>query len=138
MPALFPCASCGRHVRNLDLTCPFCSASQPPGRAAAEAPSPRAKRAVAFVATSLAVAACAQTPGAKPGPDNVSVPAATGSTPASTATASAAPTASPPTATATATAAPTATATVAPGPQRPLAPQTRYGLPPFLADDELV
>jgi hypothetical protein len=105
MASLIPCPSCGRHVRIQDAVCPFCAEAQPVGRTVARPVKARAKRAVTFVAASMAVAACGSNSGSPTTPD---------------ATSSAA-----------------SSATPATDPQ-PDAPQVRYGLPPFSADDEVV
>ncbi|MFO0617953.1 MAG: hypothetical protein U0414_35510 [Polyangiaceae bacterium] len=109
MASLLPCTSCGRHVRIRDAACPFCSAVQPSDRAAPVLTRARAKRAVAFVAASMAVAACGSNTGSP-------------STPGGTSSAAS-------------SAAPTATPATDPLPD---APQVRYGLPPFLAADDIV
>ncbi|MFO0613323.1 MAG: hypothetical protein U0414_12080 [Polyangiaceae bacterium] len=102
MASLVPCASCARHVRVADVSCPFCGAVRAAHAAGGDALRPRAKRAIAFVAASLSAASCSN--------------------------------ATPTTGSATASATATATATAS----TPSAPATRYGLPPFLAEDELV
>lgn len=114
MASLVPCPSCGRHVRIQDSSCPFCAAAQPEGRTspigAPTATRPRAKRAIAFVAASMSVAACGSS-------------TTTTTTPDGTTSASAAASSEP-----------------APTTDTPVidAPATRYGLPPFLAEDEIV
>lgn len=110
MSFLIPCSSCGRHVRVADASCPFCAAVQPEGRSIVRTAKPRAKRAVAFMAASISVAACGSS-------------TTTSTTPDGTTSASASTTSEP---------APTV------DPPVPDAPATRYGLPPFLADDEFV
>ena len=120
MASLVPCPSCGRHVRIADAACPFCAAAQPSGRTVATALKPRAKRAITFVAASIAVTACGSTTTPETTPDTTA-----------TAAASDAPTADPmPTSDPVPTAAPVV--------DRPDAPQVRYGLPPYLAADEIV
>lgn len=120
MASLVPCPSCGRHVRIADATCPFCASAQPAGRAVTAASRPRAKRAITFVAASIAVSACGSTTTQETTPDTTATAAASG-----------APTADP-------------VPTVDPLPTSdqvdsgPDAPQVRYGLPPYLAADELV
>lgn len=124
MASLIPCPSCGRHVRIRDAACPFCAAVQPEGRAAPSALRPRAKRAVTFVAASIAVAACGSTTTPETTPDATA-----------TADATSAPTTAPTTAE---TADPVPTAEPTTEPTAIPAPQVRYGLPPYLAADEIV
>lgn len=128
--ALTLCSSCNRHVRSADAACPFCgetpSATASRAGTSGDARSlPRAKRAVAFVALSVAATACGGTEN-QPADTTVDVTAPTSdATTEPTSAATTEPTAAP-------TTEPTPLPTVV------TAPATRYGLPPFLAADELV
>ncbi|MDP3275030.1 MAG: hypothetical protein Q8Q09_07520 [Deltaproteobacteria bacterium] len=58
--SLHPCVACGRHVRNNDAHCPFCSESRAPSQDTNSA-IPRVRRAAMVLSASLAmsnVAAC--------------------------------------------------------------------------------
>ncbi|MFO0551714.1 MAG: hypothetical protein U0271_25235 [Polyangiaceae bacterium] len=111
------CAACDRHIRTRELACPFCSAPRTPVADGGELRVPFARRAAVFLAASVAVAGCGGTKTAnKDGSSSAS----------STAT------------TASATNPTTSGASTSASTVEPTAPATRYGLPPYLAADELI
>jgi len=64
-PALYPCAACSRHIRNIEVVCPFCSAGAsdgaPEGRPAHAWLTPAVGRAAIFAGAMLlgpAIGAC--------------------------------------------------------------------------------
>lgn len=68
---LTPCSSCGRHIRNTELACPFCNSANDPAQARPTSVSkiPRVAAAALVVGATLQFAGCVVKYGGPPPPN---------------------------------------------------------------------